>query len=123
VDHRPASARDLRPRSTCTLTSESQLIFVGPPSSDLESLSVPLHQILSTKFEQPMFGANYFTFEIAPAPSGGLTRGTRGELRVRDQALFSFVNALEKTRERAVDMRREQADTHEADGLRESSTT
>jgi hypothetical protein len=47
-------------------------------------------------------------------------RGTRAEIRVRDQALFGFVNVLEKTRERAVYMRREQAANDEADGLRAS---
>lgn len=84
----------------------------------LESLSVPLSSILSTAFEQPMFGANYLTFEIRPSPEGGLVDGTKAEIRFKDQGIFEFVGALEKTRERAIYMKRQKAEEDEEDGLR-----
>lgn len=89
------------------------------PSKDgiFESLSIPLTAILSTKFEQPFFGANYLVVDIKPTPSGGLTDGTQAEIRLKDKGIFEFVSSLEKTRERAVYMRRQSAD--EEEGLRE----
>ncbi len=84
-----------------------QLLFVSNPQSSFESLSVPLHSILSTKFMQPAFGANYFVFEAKPAPDGGLTTGTEVEVRFKGQAMFQFVALLEKTRERAIYMKRQ----------------
>jgi hypothetical protein len=75
-----------------------------------------LPSILSTKFEQPTFGANYFTFDIKPMPDGGLTSGTTAEVRFKDQAMFQFVAILEKTRERAIYMKRQEVENEE--GLR-----
>jgi hypothetical protein len=81
-----------------------------------------LHQIISTKFEQPTFGANYLVLEIAPSADGGLVRGTTAEIRFKDQALFGFVRMLEKTREHAIETRsNNQAAADEADGLRTCS--
>lgn len=77
---------------------------------------VLLPSILSTKFEQPTFGANYFTFDIKPMPDGGLTSGTTAEVRFKDQAMFQFVAILEKTRERAIYMKRQEVENEE--GLR-----
>jgi len=74
-----------------------------------DSLSVPLHSILSTKFEQPTFGSNYLTFEVKPSADGGLTNGTAVEVRFKDRAMFEFVSLLEKTRERAIYMKRQVA--------------
>ena len=87
-------------------------------SSDLDSLSVPLHSILLTKFEQPTFASNYLTFEIKPTPGGGLTNGTNVEVRFKDRAMFEFVSLLEKARERAIYMTRQLRD--EEEGLRKS---
>ncbi len=56
---------------------------------------------------QPAFGANYFVFEAKPAPDGGLTTGTEVEVRFKGQAMFQFVALLEKTRERAIYMKRQ----------------
>lgn len=97
-----------------------QLIFtsLAAPAPSFESLSVPLHAILSTKFEQPYFGANFLAFEIKPSPEGGLAEGTQAEIRLRDRAMFEFVSLLEKTRERAIYMKR-QAVTEDEEGLRE----
>ena len=97
-----------------------QLIFVSatPKSGEFESLSVPLTAILSTKFEQPFFGQNFLVVEIKPAPEGGLTAGTKAEIRLKDKGLFEFVGILEKTRERAIYMKRASAD--EEEGLRRS---
>lgn len=99
-----------------------QLIFVStaPPNSAIkpsfDSLSVPLTSILSTKFEQPYFGQNYLIIDIKPALDGGLTDGSKAEVRLKDKGLFEFVGSLEKTRERAIYMKRQSAD--EEEGLR-----
>lgn len=46
-----------------------------------------------------------------------MNEGTKAEVRFKDRAMFEFVSLLEKTRERAIYMRRQAAD--EADeGLR-----
>ena len=81
----------------------NQLIFISrgaTPKPPFDSLSVPLHSVLSTKFEQPTFGSNYLKLTIKPAPDGGLTEGTEGELRFKERPMFEFVALLEKTRER-----------------------
>ena len=93
-----------------------QFLFVSD-SRTFESLSVPLHAILSTRFEQPTFGTNFLSFEVKPAPNGGLTEGTKVEVRFKDRAMFEFVSLLEKSRERAIYMRREVMEEDE-DGLR-----
>ncbi|OBZ70482.1 Cell cycle serine/threonine-protein kinase hsk1, partial [Grifola frondosa] len=98
--------------------TDERLIFVSdapsgakPPA--FESLSIPLTSLVSTKFEQPRFGANYLVVDVRPAPDGGLTEGTRAEIRMRDKGIFEFVSSLEKTRERAVYMKRQSADEEE----------
>jgi len=98
--------------------TDQRLIFTTPAGtrSTFDSLSVPLHSILSTKFEQPTFGVNFLTFEIKPSPEGGLTDGTKAELRFRDRAMFEFVSILEKTREKAIYMKR-QAVVEDEEGL------
>ena len=88
----------------------------GSPSFD--SLSIPLTAVLSAKFEQPLLGQNYLVIDIRPAAEGGLTDGTKAEVRLKDKGLFEFVSVLEKTRERAIYMRRQSAD--EEEGLRTS---
>jgi len=105
--------------------SDLQLIFAtltgtpSPPSSSVpfQSLSVPLLSILSTKFEQPLFGANYLSLEIKPSDEGGLTNGTIAEIRLKEKGIFEFVALLEKTRERAIYMKRQKAEEDE-EGLR-----
>ncbi|KAG6919761.1 hypothetical protein DXG01_001595 [Tephrocybe rancida] len=90
------------------------LIFTSDaPTAAFESLSVPLPSVLSTKFEQPTFGPNYLSFDIKPSAEGGLTTGTRAELRFKDRAMFEFVSLLEKTRERAIYMKRRSAEEEE----------
>ena len=79
---------------------------------------MPLPSILSTRFEQPTFGANYLTFEVKPSASGGLSDGTKAEVRFKDRAMFEFVSLLEKSRERAIYMKRQI--TEEDEGLRTS---
>lgn len=78
---------------------------------------MPLHSILSTKFEQPYFGQNYLAFEIKPSADGGLTDGTAVEMRFKDRGMFEFVGTLEKTREKAIYMKR-QALLEDEEGLR-----
>lgn len=78
-----------------------------------DGYAVPLPSILATKFEQPTFGANYFTFDIKPSADGGLTNGTTAEVRFKDQPMFQFVATLEKTRERAIYMKRQEAENEE----------
>lgn len=70
-----------------------------------------------TRFEQPTFATNFLTFEIKPSPDGGLTDSTKAEVRFKDRAMFEFVSLLEKSRERAIYMRRQIAEDEE--GLRE----
>lgn len=70
---------------------------------------------MSTRFEQPPFGANYLAFGVKPSPGGGLTEGTHVELRFK--AMFEFVSLLEKSRERAIYMKRQTDD--EEEGLRQ----
>jgi WW domain-binding protein 2 len=56
-----------------------------------------------------MFGANYITFEIKPAPDGGLTKGTKAEIRLSDRGILQFWEVLQKPRERAIYERRSMA--------------
>ncbi|KAG6825718.1 hypothetical protein H0H92_002718 [Tricholoma furcatifolium] len=91
--------------------TDKRLIFASDSTeAAFDSLSVPLDAILSTKFEQPTFSSNYLSFEIKPADGGGLSDGTRAELRFKDRAMFEFVSLLEKTRERAIFMKRQAAE-------------
>ncbi|CCM02319.1 uncharacterized protein FIBRA_04411 [Fibroporia radiculosa] len=97
--------------------TDQRLIFVSDgtsKSSPLESLSVSLTSLLTTRFEQPIFGSNSLLVDIKPAPEGGLTDGTKAEIRFKDKGLFEFVGVLEKTRERAVYMKRQMADEHDS---------
>ncbi|KAH9833775.1 uncharacterized protein C8Q71DRAFT_175469 [Rhodofomes roseus] len=95
--------------------TDQRLIFVSDngSKSGIESLSVPLLSLSSTKFEQPYFGSNYLSIEIKPSPEGRLTDGTKAEIRFKDKGLFEFVSALEKTRERAIYMKRQTAEEDE----------
>jgi hypothetical protein len=93
-----------------------QFIFTTDAGPSFESLSVPLPSILMTRFEQPTFAANYLTFEIKPSANGGLTNGTKVDVRFKDRAMFEFVSLLEKSRERAIYMKRQIAEDEE--GLR-----
>ncbi|TCD61964.1 hypothetical protein EIP91_007674 [Steccherinum ochraceum] len=103
--------------------TDQRLIFVSDTSQKkpaFESLSVPHTALLSTKFEQPMLGSNYLTVEIRPSGGGGLTEGSRAEIRMKEKGIFEFASSLDKTRERAVYMKRQQAD--EEEGLPTYST-
>ncbi|KJA29623.1 hypothetical protein HYPSUDRAFT_174378 [Hypholoma sublateritium FD-334 SS-4] len=95
--------------------TDQRFIFTTDAGSSFESLSVPLPAILTTRFEQPTFGANYLTFEVKPSASGGLSAGTKAEVRFKDRAMFEFVSLLEKSRERAIYMKRQI--TEEDEGL------
>ncbi|TDL29989.1 hypothetical protein BD410DRAFT_759142 [Rickenella mellea] len=100
--------------------TDQRLIFVTPnaPNKSFESLTIPLLSILSTSFEQPLLGSNYLTIDIKPSPDGGLSTGTKAELRLQDRGLFGFVSLLDKTRERAIYMKRQKES--EEENLRES---
>lgn len=96
---------------------DPQLIFVSESdsgSTGLNTLTIPLLSILTTKFEQPPFSLNYLRIEIRPSPDGGLTSGTMLEIQLKNQALFQFVSLLEKTRERAGYMQRQMKDEEES---------
>jgi WW domain-binding protein 2 len=79
----------------------------GNTKPSFDTLSVLLHGILSTQFIQPTFSANYLLMELKPANGGGLSEGTKCEVRLKDQPLLPFVATLEKSRERAVYRRRD----------------
>lgn len=89
----------------------------GKKAPAFESLSVPLHSIVSTSFQQPLLGSNFLAMSISPSPEGGLTNGTKAEVRSSGR-LFEFAAGLEKSRERAVEAMRNQ-DPELEDGLRE----
>ncbi|KAG2115905.1 uncharacterized protein F5147DRAFT_383899 [Suillus discolor] len=104
--------KKMKERGKLWLTNK-RLIFTTPkggkPKPSFESLSIPLDAILSSKFEQPYFGANFVVLDIKPSVDGGLTDGTSVEIRFYDRGLFEFVSVLEKTRERVVYMKRQAA--------------
>ncbi|KAJ4479080.1 hypothetical protein J3R30DRAFT_3473937 [Lentinula aciculospora] len=93
--------------------TDLRFLFTSSPDSSFDSLTIPLPSILSTRFEQPTFGANYLSFEIKPSSGGGLTDGASVELRFKNQAMYQFVALLEKTRERAIYMKRQIAQEDE----------
>lgn len=76
-------------------------------------MTVPLPSILSSKFEQPVFGANYLVIGVKPTPEGGLADGTTLEIRIVDTGMFRFVSILEKTREKAIFMKRQLVEDEE----------
>ncbi|XP_006456868.1 hypothetical protein AGABI2DRAFT_195836 [Agaricus bisporus var. bisporus H97] len=92
--------------------SDQRFVFIKDPAknSQLNTLSVPLHSILQTKYEQPIFGGNYLVIDIKPTSGGGLTEGTKLEVRFKNEAIFPFIVLLQKTREKAIYMRRQIAD-------------
>ncbi|KZV86407.1 hypothetical protein EXIGLDRAFT_724847 [Exidia glandulosa HHB12029] len=99
--------------------SEQRVVFVADSAAagsnaPLQSLSVPLLHVLATSFQQPVFGANYFAFDVRPVPNGGLTSGTKVEVRFKDRGLQEFIGTLEKVRERAMYMKREEDDLEDS---------
>ena len=54
---------------------------------------------------------------MKPTIGGGLTEGTKVEMRFNDQGPFNFLNAVQKLRELAIG--REQARRNQEDELRE----
>jgi len=97
--------------------TDQRLIFVSGSdggSTGFDTLSLPLPSILSARFEQPYLGSNYVSIDIRPASDGGLTSGTKCEIRLKDQGIFQFVSLLDKTRERAVYMKRQMRDEEES---------
>jgi len=97
--------------------TDQRFIFTSDTKNSLDSLSVPLPSILSTRFEQPTFSGNYLSLEVKPSTGGGLAEGTKVEVRFKDRAMFEFVSLLEKTREKAIYMRKQAVDEVE-EGLR-----
>ncbi|CAL1700080.1 unnamed protein product [Somion occarium] len=99
--------------------TDQRLIFIadlpkGSAKPSFESISIPLTALLSTKFEQPFLGANYLGLEIRPVPEGGLTDGTKAEIRLKDKGIFEFASSLDKTRERAIYMKRQQVEEEDS---------
>ncbi|KAF8687551.1 hypothetical protein AX14_003648 [Amanita brunnescens Koide BX004] len=111
-----ADAKRLKAIGRFWLTDQRLIFTSSTPNNTFDSLSVPLPSILCTRFEQPTFGSNYLTFEVKPSPGGELTEGTTVMVRFKDRAMFEFVSLLEKTRERAIYMKR-QAREEEEEGL------
>ncbi|KAH8822151.1 hypothetical protein DL96DRAFT_1620334 [Flagelloscypha sp. PMI_526] len=96
------------------ITSQ-RLIYTTPKGAAWESISIPLTSILSTRFHQPTFSGNYLSVEIKPSPDGGLTEGTNAEIRFRDTPMLQFIAVLDKTREKAIYMKR---DANDGESLR-----
>ncbi|KAG6329118.1 hypothetical protein ID866_9970 [Astraeus odoratus] len=112
-----ASHSKIKESGKMYLTSK-RLVFASQSTSSkakasFESLSIPLDSILSSNFEQPFFGANYLVLGVKPSPGGGLANGTTLEIRSLNSGLFAFVSLLEKTREKAIYMRRHSVDDEE----------
>ncbi|KAF9782977.1 hypothetical protein BJ322DRAFT_1100774 [Thelephora terrestris] len=106
--------------------TDQRVIFIsdvsktGKTAPPFESLSVPLSSMISTSFQQPLLGSNFLAMSISPSPEGGLTDGTKAEVRCSGR-LFEFAAALDKTRERAVEAMKNQ-DLELEDGLPVYST-
>ncbi|KAH7909449.1 hypothetical protein BJ138DRAFT_230392 [Hygrophoropsis aurantiaca] len=127
IPDRPQGTGNIDPRGVKRMKetgrlwlTDQRLVFTTPGGGKLkpsfDSLSIPLPSILSTKFEQPFFGANYLAMDVKPSADGGLNDGTVLEIRFNDRGIFEFVNTLEKTRERAIYMKR-QSSLEEDEGL------
>ncbi|EJU06636.1 hypothetical protein DACRYDRAFT_61457 [Dacryopinax primogenitus] len=102
-------------RSVATGTvwvSDHRVIFVPIQAKDVpyHSLSLPHNSILSTSFQQPIFGSNHVILSIAPTTGGGLTQGTKAEVRFKDRGVFEFVKVLEAARERSINRERERGE-------------
>jgi len=96
--------------------TKQRLIYVASKQDDeFDSLSIPLPAILASEFKQPLFGSNFLAIEIKPSTNGGLTGGTKGEIRLKDQGMIKFATVLDEARQQATFMKR-QADS-EADTL------
>ncbi|KAI0065868.1 hypothetical protein BV25DRAFT_1868587 [Artomyces pyxidatus] len=109
-------SRKMKESGRLFLTDQRLIFTAGAPQSSsvaFDSLSIPLLSILATKFEQPYLGANYLSVDVKPSPEGGLTDGTKAEFRLKNQGLFQFVSTLEKTRERALYMKRQATEDEE----------
>lgn len=50
---------------------------------------------------------------MKPTPEGGLADGTTLEIRIVDTGMFRFVSILEKTREKAIFMKRQLVEDEE----------
>ncbi|KIJ20417.1 hypothetical protein PAXINDRAFT_166478 [Paxillus involutus ATCC 200175] len=105
--------KKLEANGTLALTDQ-RLVWTNPDTqSSFTSLTIPLSSILSSRFEQPVFGANYLALTIKPTADGGLTEGTTLEIRFLDTGMFKFVSVLAKTREKAIFMRRRSIEDEE----------
>ncbi|KAI0298833.1 hypothetical protein BC826DRAFT_1090612 [Russula brevipes] len=96
--------------------TDQRLIFVSEKdggSTGFNTLTLPLPSILSTRFEQPYLASNYVSIDIRPSQDGGLTSGSKSEIRLKDQGIFQFVSLLGKTRERVLYMRRQMREEEE----------
>jgi hypothetical protein len=97
--------------SFLTILHLIQLVFVssvfGQPGS-FDTFSVQHLSTLSIQYQQPYFGSNYIALDIKPASGGGLTEGTKAELRLKDKGLFELSGTLEKSRERALYKKRDE---------------
>jgi len=84
--------------------TDHRIIFIPKQAKDTPytSLSIPLFQIVSTSFVQPIFGSNHLLMAIRPTPEGGLVEGTKAEVRFKDRGVFEFAKVLEAARERAL---------------------
>ncbi|KAF7301252.1 hypothetical protein MIND_00690000 [Mycena indigotica] len=105
--------RTLKAVGKASVTDMRFIFTSATPNTTFESLSIPLPSILSSKFEQPTFGANYLSLGIKPSTDGGLTEGTTAEVRFKNTPMFSFAAVLDKTRERAIYMKRQAAENEE----------
>jgi len=93
--------------------TDQRLIFVAAEDNPtLNSMTVPLLSLLSTAYEQPYLGSNYLSIDVKPTPEGGLTLGSKMEIRFKDRGIFEFSDVVQKTRERAIYMKR-QAESEE----------
>ncbi|KAH7343173.1 hypothetical protein B0J17DRAFT_641283 [Rhizoctonia solani] len=74
----------------------------------LETISLPWISVLSTSFVQPYFAANYLAMDVRPAEGGGLTLGTKAEVRLTDRGMFEFIQILDRVRNAAIEKAREE---------------
>ncbi|KAJ1299431.1 hypothetical protein OPQ81_003797 [Rhizoctonia solani] len=77
------------------------------PTTELETLSLPWVSVLSTSFIQPYFAANYLAMDVRPAEGGGLSLGTKVEVRLMDRGMFEFISTVEGMRSQAIERARQ----------------
>ncbi|KAJ3386774.1 hypothetical protein HDU92_002315 [Lobulomyces angularis] len=78
-----------------------RVIYLPVPSLPyLKSFTVPIQNFKEEKFNQPLFGANFFEALIFPVPLGGLTIPGKLKLTFKEGGGFEFNTILKQLKSR-----------------------